>query len=80
MSQYKHFSYEERVELARMYHQGASKAAIGTQLDRPRSSIEREIARNEPPRVYRRVIGSNLKLLFVWFSSLHNNFPLLHWA
>ena len=46
MSQYKHFSYEERVELARMYHQGASKAAIGTQLDRPRSSIEREIARN----------------------------------
>ena len=46
MSQYKHFSYDERVELARMVHQGASKAAMAEQLGRCRSSIEREIKRN----------------------------------
>jgi len=46
MSQYKHLSYCERVELARMVHQGASKAAMAEQFGRPRSSIEREIARN----------------------------------
>jgi IS30 family transposase len=46
MSRYKHFSYCERVELARMHHQGASIAAMVEQLGRPRSSIEREIARN----------------------------------
>lgn len=46
MSQYKHFSYRERVELARMHHQGVPIAAMVAQLGRPRSSIEREIARN----------------------------------
>jgi len=46
MSQYKHFSYCERVELSRMHRQGASIPAMVEQLDRPRSSIEREIGRN----------------------------------
>ncbi len=46
MSQYKHLSYEERVELGRLRHQGASSSAIAEQLGRPRSSIDREIARN----------------------------------
>lgn len=46
MSQYKHFSYYERVELARMRYLGASMPAMAEQLGRPRSSIEREIARN----------------------------------
>ena len=46
MSQYKHFSYEERVELTRMVHQGLSRAAMVEQLGGPRSSIDREIARN----------------------------------
>ncbi len=46
MSRYKHFSYCERVELTRMLHEKATKVAIGEHLGRPRSSIEREIARN----------------------------------
>ncbi len=46
MSQYKHFSYQERVELARMIHEKVPKVAIGQCLGRPRSSIDREIARN----------------------------------
>ena len=46
MSQYKHFSYCERVELARMLHEKATKVAIGQCLGRPRCSIERQIGRN----------------------------------
>ncbi len=46
MSQYKHFSYQERVELARMLVEKGTKVAIGQCLGRPRSSIDREIARN----------------------------------
>ena len=46
MSQYKHLSYKERVELGRMHHQGACRAVMVEQLGRPRSSIDREIARN----------------------------------
>ena len=46
MSQYEHFSYQERVELARMLVEKAAKVAIGQCLGRPRSSIDREIARN----------------------------------
>jgi hypothetical protein len=34
MSQYKHFSYYERVELARMHHQGASMPAMAERLVR----------------------------------------------
>ena len=46
MSRYKHFIYQERVELARMHHQGASISTMVELLGRCRSSIEREIARN----------------------------------
>jgi len=46
MSQYKHFSYQERVELARMLVEKVPKVAIGQCLGRPRSSIDREIGRN----------------------------------
>ena len=46
MPRYKHFSYEERAELARMLHQGASRAAIADKLARHRSSIDRAIGRN----------------------------------
>ena len=46
MSDYKHFSYQERAELSRLLHGGASKAAIADRLDRPRSTINREIRRN----------------------------------
>ncbi len=46
MSQYKHLSYHERVELARMQFQGASKAAMADRLGRDRCSIGREIERN----------------------------------
>jgi len=46
MSRYKHFSYCERVELARLHYQGAAISAMVAQLGRPRCSIEREFARN----------------------------------
>ena len=46
MPRYKHFSYEERAELARMLHQGVPKTAIADKLARHRSSIDREIGRN----------------------------------
>ncbi len=46
MSRYKHFSYEQRVTLSRMLHQGASKVAIASTLKRSRSSIDRELGRN----------------------------------
>jgi IS30 family transposase len=46
MSQYEHFSYQERVELAGMLVEKVAKVAIGQCLGRPRSSIDREIARN----------------------------------
>ncbi len=32
----------------------------------------------EPPRFYRRVVGSNIKLLFQRHSRLHRSSPLLH--
>lgn len=46
MSRYKHFSYEQRVTLARMLDEGASKAAISEKLERSVSTINREIRRN----------------------------------
>lgn len=46
MSRYKHFSYIERVTLARMLHEGASKTAIVEELKRSLSTLNREIERN----------------------------------
>jgi len=46
MPRYKHFSYEDRAELARTLHQGVPKTAIADKLSRHRSSIDREIGRN----------------------------------
>ncbi|MCP4492921.1 MAG: IS30 family transposase [Gammaproteobacteria bacterium] len=46
MSQYKHFKYHERVELARMHFQGATLSTMADRLSRDRCSIGREIKRN----------------------------------
>ncbi len=41
------------------------------------ASGEDQISLTEPPRVYRRVVGSNIRLLFLWHSRLHRSSPLL---
>ena len=46
MSRYKHFSYEERVTLARLLHEGAKKSSIVEELGRSLSTLNREIERN----------------------------------
>ena len=49
---YKHFTDEERSELARLQAQGCSKRQIAAALDRAPSSVSRELRRNQGAKSY----------------------------
>ena len=88
-----HLNLEERRKIAQWLEARMPVPEIADRLSRAPSSIYREIKRNfyddkeipylngyyaiEPPRVYRRVSGSMIRLLFRQRSSLHRRPPLL---
>ena len=51
MGRYRHLSLEERCELARLQGEGRSIRQIAAAVDRPPSTISRELKRNTASRI-----------------------------
>lgn len=66
---YKHFSLEDRIEIARLQGKGCSIRQIAAALDRPPSSVSRELKRNRAAQAYRPVYADQLGRARRWTGS-----------
>ena len=74
---YRHFSLEERIEIARLQAQGQSIRQIASALDRAPSSISRELKRNKGARDYKSVYAQEQAQARRWSGSILERNPEL---
>jgi len=66
---YKHFSLEDRCEIARLQAEGRSLRQIAAALDRQPSSISRELSRNTAAKAYKPVLAEQKARARRWTGS-----------
>ena len=78
--EYRHFSLEDRIEIAGLQTQGRSIRQIATALDRAPSSISRELKRNKGTQDYKSVYAHEQSRSRRWTGSMLERKPLLRHA